>query len=292
MVNIIGQKSFRTMNVPGFARKFLKESLPRPLWLALKRAPVVLGLFRLWVAQTLLPNHYFVQMQPDFNVDLGYFPDFTREMQRYNRDVSLDDFTLKLDGTRLLTLRLLLKLAARLPEGDYAELGTWRGHSARVIYREMAEGSTFHSFDTFEGFDESDIRIEQAETGVNTAVGHFSDTSLDQVRSYVLDGGEENRLFLHRGRFPETFEGEEARRWRFVHLDADLYSSMLAGFECFYPRLVPGGIIFMHDYNGGYEGVRKAAAEYFGPLGITPVPYCDKSGSAVVIKPLNAPGTP
>ena len=75
-------------------------------------------------------------------------------------------------------------------------------------------------------------------------------------------------------------------KWRFVHLDADLYQPMKAGLEMFFPRLVPGCVLVLHDYNNSFKGTKAAALEYFTPLGITPVPLADKSGSAVVIAAL------
>ena len=33
-----------------------------------------------------------------------------------------------------------------------------------------------------------------------------------------------------------------------VHLDCDLYAPMRAGLEFFYPKLVPGGFMIIHDY--------------------------------------------
>ena len=50
-------------------------------------------------------------------------------------------------------------------------------------------------------------------------------------------------------------------------------------------RLVPGGIILAHDYLHGFPGVHKAVHEFFDPLGIVPVPWPDRVGTAVITKP-------
>ena len=50
-------------------------------------------------------------------------------------------------------------------------------------------------------------------------------------------------------------------RFSLVHLDADLYSSTLAGLEFFYPRMVPGGIIIVHDYST-LPGVAQALTDF------------------------------
>ena len=60
---------------------------------------------------------------------------------------------------------------------------------------------------------------------------------------------------------------------------------MLEGLKRFYPKLVPGGVMLLHDYYSFFDGVRRAADEYFGPLGVVVVPMNDKAGTGVVIKP-------
>ncbi len=83
----------------------------------------------------------------------------------------------------------LLGIANAAPEGDYLEIGTHRGESAKVIYKLMDPWRTMYCIDTFEGFAESDL---QAEKTVNPAsswqVGNFRETSPEYVSHYVGDG--------------------------------------------------------------------------------------------------------
>lgn len=62
------------------------------------------------------------------------------------------------------------------------------------------------------------------------------------------------------GWIPDTFPDEPAARYRFVHLDVDLYQPTRDGLDYFYPRLVPGGIIVCDDYD--WPGARKAIEEF------------------------------
>jgi len=49
----------------------------------------------------------------------------------------------------------------------------------------------------------------------------------------------------------------------FVNIDFDLYQPILAGLEYFYPRMVKGGIIVVHDYfSETYKGVKQAINEF------------------------------
>jgi len=160
------------------------------------------------------------------------------------------------------------------------------GASARVIFDRMKEGEDLYCFDTFEGFVEEDVSTESIQnTGVQTKAGHFGDTSIVEVESYITKSGKNGRkLHLRKGYFPNTFEGLDGIKWKFVHLDADLYAPMKSGIEKFWPNLQAGGVMLLHDYNSGYQGTRKATDEYFGSLGIKPIPMYDKAGSVVVIK--------
>jgi O-methyltransferase len=40
----------------------------------------------------------------------------------------------------------------------------------------------------------------------------------------------------------------EGELFAFVSLDFDKYEPTLAGLEFFYPRVAPGGFVFVHDY--------------------------------------------
>ena len=116
--------------------------------------------------------------------------------------------------------------------------------------------------------------------------GAFSDPSLQRAEDYVLDGKiQSSSLFLHKGYFPNTFIGLENHGWRFVHLGPDLYLPTLEGLKCFYPKLVPGGVMLLHDYYSFFDGVRRAADEYFASMGVEVVPFADKAGTGIVIKP-------
>ena len=245
------------------------------------------------VALSMLPRAgaHFIQQNPTFNTDpsLNYFPEFFDLYEEYEGQVSkiYGGQRKLMDGNRVLQLLLFQKLVWNLPEGDYAELGTFRGYFARMIWLKRNPAYRLYCFDTFEGFTQEDAEVEIENTGIEVEVGKgFSDTTEEATRGYITDsdGKDSDMLITRKGWFPATFAGLENNKWRFVHLDADLYRPTIAGLELFWPSLVPGGVLVMHDFSAGFVGVRKAADEFFSPLGITPVPLCDGTGSAVVIK--------
>ncbi|MEP6962582.1 MAG: TylF/MycF/NovP-related O-methyltransferase [Acidobacteriota bacterium] len=136
-------------------------------------------------------------------------------------------------------------------DGDMAELGVAYGASAKLI-SEYAPNRALHLFDTFEGL--------PAPTQVDSpkfAGGQFP-SRLEDVQRY-LDG---RKVHFYKGLFPVTAKPVQDRMFSFVHLDADLYESTIAGLKFFYPRMCPGAILICHDYLTS-EGVNAAFREFF-----------------------------
>lgn len=193
---------------------------------------------------------------------------------------TLADYARALD-IRNAVFELLADRVEKL-DGDLAELGVYRGEFAAKLNRRFPE-RTLYLFDTFEGFDRRDIGVE-AESGYSkAAVGDFSDTSPELILSRMTAP---ETVVIRKGYFPETAQGLEAR-FALVSLDADLYEPTLNGLKWFYPRMVSGGVILLHDYqNARFGGIRAAVESFereFGALLLLPVG--DLHGSAMVIHP-------
>jgi hypothetical protein len=139
---------------------------------------------------------------------------------------------------------------AKLP-GDIAEVGVYRGGSARLI-SEVKGSRALHLFDTFAGLP------KQGEVDSKFRAGGFA-SSLDEVRKYLEPFP---NVHFHQGLFPDSAQGLESLAFSFVHLDVDLYQSTVSGLEWFYPRLNRGAVLISHDYSDA-EGVRRAFDEFF-----------------------------
>jgi O-methyltransferase len=164
-------------------------------------------------------------------------------------------------------------------QGSFAELGVYKGVTANMFY-EIDRSRTLHLLDTFEGFNEIDLsREEQKEEKFNSK--NFSDTSLEAVREYI-NGGE--NVIFHKGHFPESAQGLQNETFAFVNIDVDLYLPTIEGLRFFYPRLSPGGVIVIHDYNHNWDGARKAIDEFSATIPESIVEIPDWQGSAVIVK--------
>lgn len=145
--------------------------------------------------------------------------------------------------------------------GSVAEVGVYRGDFARVINEVFAD-KKLYLFDTFEGFSVHDLGQDRdGAMGKNLGQRHFSNTSVDLVCSKMPY---KEQCIIKKGWFPQSAYDLEESEFCFVNLDCDLYEPILAGLEFFYPKMVSGGVILVHEYfSQGYVGVREAVNEFF-----------------------------
>lgn len=177
---------------------------------------------------------------------------------------------------RCHVLYTLLKQAIHV-EGDIWECGVYKGGTAAMfakILRHAGPWKKLFLFDTFEGMPETD-----ADRDIHRK-GDFSDTSLESVARYV---GEPDLCVFRKGFIPRTFDGLEAAKLAFAHIDVDIYRSILDCLEFIWPRLSFGGFIVFDDY--GFPtcpGARLAVDEFFANKATCPL--CLPTGQAVVFK--------
>lgn len=176
---------------------------------------------------------------------------------------------------RIVELRKCISIIKeRGLEGSLAELGVYKGDFSYVMNKFLPDRKLY-LFDTFEGFAAEKDRVE------NGDVKLFKDTSVDVVlnRMYNIDN-----CIIRKGYFPDTAQNLE-ENFVLVSIDCDLYEPMLAGLNYFYPRLVKGGYIFIHDF-GTYHwtGVKKAVYEFCEKKDIGFFPLVDRCLSVVITK--------
>ena len=168
---------------------------------------------------------------------------------------------------------LSLQFKAQNLQGAVAELGVWRGDTASFINQTFLNDD-FYLFDTFEGFDDKDCKIETAKGLSKADEKDFSDTSLEFVKDRMPHL---NKCHFIKGYFPQSAKAiNDDLIFKFVNIDADLYQPILAGLEHFYPRLVSGGVLLIHDYfNHNYTGAKQAVDEFCAKNKLTAYPIGD-----------------
>jgi hypothetical protein len=161
----------------------------------------------------------------------------------------------------------LLQETMPLP-GDVAECGVFRGATLLPVglyLRQAGAEKTLFGFDSFEGFDETiniDLQLGGREFG-DKRVGGLNQTSFDTAQGKVDRLGLGGTVRLVKGYFENTLGEAADRRFSFVHLDCDIYQSYKTCLEFFYPRLEPGAIVLLDEYNDPpWPGCNKAVDEF------------------------------
>lgn len=214
-------------------------------------------------------------------------PEFVKEYGGFLPKAKINDKrnivdTCSYDLVRRDMIVLLLRtITVNKIKGEIAELGVYKGETAKLIHHYCPE-RTLNLFDTFEGFAEKDVSKENDQIRNSESVINFKDTSVDSIMRFIDLQNSNVKVF--QGYYPETVDKKlEQTIFSFVHLDADLFEPTKNGLEFFYSRVSSGGIILIHDYNA-WPGCRKAVDKFFCSKKEFPIPMPDKSGSSIIIK--------
>lgn len=160
-------------------------------------------------------------------------------------------------------LRMEVELIRRMVEkgefkGELAEAGVYQGGTAEIINKTMP-GVPLHLFDTFTGLPNT---IKKGLDSDRYYEGHMQ-VDFEKVKYYFEKHKE---VKLYPGFFPDTAGPIKNKKFVFVHIDLDIYQSTRDALLFFYPRLVIGGSIIMHDYPA-HAGVKLAVDQLMDGVG-------------------------
>jgi hypothetical protein len=286
---ILSSMASRSRNVNQNSRAITSQSRIKKL---LKKSPSEMIASIRWhvhrLVQTWIYKAFFgfVSWTPkDSNsCFLAYYPpsvsSFPDRIDLYRRWIRGNKINNNGDTSRFMGLMLNLRqLLDEKIDGDFAELGVWKGNSAAILAAYAAKsGKRLFLFDTFSGFDTRDLVGEDEGKKLE-----FEDTSIDFVRETT---GHDDITTYVKGFFPESITPEVTQqKFALVHLDCDLYMPMKAALEFFYPRMPIGGMMILHDYSSGcWEGSTRAIDEFYKATGEHVTLWPDKSGTAMIRK--------
>lgn len=167
-------------------------------------------------------------------------------------------------------------------KGAVAEAGVFKGFFSKVINSKFPD-DTFYLFDTFEGFIDEEAQNEKDRGHCDQGfIDIFKDTSVESVLDRMPH---KEKCVICKGFFPETAQRIK-EDFKFVSIDFDFEESIYAALEWFYPKLVEGGYIFLHDYNEPtLVGVKNAVIRYEQKYGkLIKIPIADKCGTLIIYK--------
>ncbi|MDX1484765.1 MAG: TylF/MycF/NovP-related O-methyltransferase [Alphaproteobacteria bacterium] len=175
----------------------------------------------------------------------------------------------------------LLGLTRNL-DGEVAEAGCYKGMSSLLICRYLQKqdpnftGKGFTVFDSFEGLS---APLAQ-DGGIGQHEGQYAST-MEHVAATLSEFPE---VTFRRGWIPDCFPEDKDIRYRFVHVDVDLYQPILDSLEYFWPRMTRGGIIVLDDYGSMLFPGAKTAVDEFCEREAVPVAHLSTM-NAFIIKP-------
>lgn len=171
--------------------------------------------------------------------------------------------------------------AARL-QGDFVECGVNRGGFALAVIHYTgfaALDKRFFLLDTFEGVVEQQISEREHAAGVRA--GEYEPCHDAVLRTFAPFG---ERVRIIKGMVPDTLPQVTAERIAFLSIDMNTREPEIAAAECFWDRLVSGGVIVLDDYGWRKHIEQKLAFDEFARLrGVSVLAL--PTGQGLIIKP-------
>lgn len=168
--------------------------------------------------------------------------------------------------------RLLLDAARRqaaLSEGDFIEMGVYRGGTALLLaqaLREQASPARLHLLDAWQGMPRPSAEDGQPWIGQ----GYFADASEAAVRSALARQGLLDRCAIHAGWFERTLPSIRGP-FALAHVDCDYYAPVLFCLAHVLPRMALHGVVIVDDHGpvhppdgagpASFPGVAQAVRE-------------------------------
>lgn len=121
-----------------------------------------------------------------------------------------------------------------------------------MIMREVFPDRDIYLFDTFEGFADELHKDDPNHYKVGDCCA-----PLEIVTERFKD---DKKTHIYKGTFPDTADVIKDKKFAFVHIDVDIYHPTVNSLRFFYPRMVIGGTIIIHDYPA-HSGIKLAIDE-------------------------------
>lgn len=173
-------------------------------------------------------------------------------------------------------------LATKELDGDYVEIGTFKGASARATLRFLRNidlKRTTYFLDTYEGFTYDEAKSAKDSFWENT----HTDTSIEAVRDYLKEFPEAN---LIKNNIITDELPEDIKKITVCNIDVDMYDAVKFALYKVKDKIVQNGIIIAEDY--GHTslliGAQKAVQEFLEDYGDEFTTFYFNSGQMFLIK--------
>lgn len=164
--------------------------------------------------------------------------------------------------------RKIIEIAKRclLAEGDFVELGCYKGDTSLLLAELLVENSVDNSvkklwiYDSFEGLPEKTSN-DESELGRDFRKGELAVTKRE-VKQRFLRAGLPVPI-IKKAWFDELTEADLPEKIAFSFLDGDLYESIRDSLRLVGDKMSVGSVMMVHDYNNpALPGVARAVDEW------------------------------
>lgn len=155
---------------------------------------------------------------------------------------------------RKFNLMNLMNLVQNM-DGEVAECGVFQGATAYLMAEKFSKNKIY-LFDTFGGLSKPNAELDSS----YWCEGDLSaDLKLVQSNLAIFSNIEYKQGFI-----PERFIDVASLKFKFVHIDVDLYQPTKDSLDFFYNRMSVGGVIVCDDYGfSSCPGAKKACDDFF-----------------------------
>lgn len=180
----------------------------------------------------------------------------------------LDTFPIISDQIKRPALEVVLgefeKVLVDGIEGEVVEFGCYIGTTSLFVQRLLnaySSDKAFHVYDSFEG-----LPVKSSQD--NSPVGaDFKAGELSVSKKQFLEQFHKARVRppkIHKGWFNQLSDTNVPETIAFAFLDGDFYESIIDSLRLVHPRMQPGGVITIDDYQREkLPGVERAVRDYF-----------------------------
>ena len=259
---------------------------------------ILIGKFVFRVARKLLTLF-------GYSIHLGNLKRNYPELKESDEKFCLKVYNSSLTLTSLESLKTLMVCCGYVKkaniDGDFIEVGVWRGGSSIVAKYIIGNSKAFFLYDTFDGMTEpSEFDFQIGESSANKTIHKWNLLKTDFGNKWVAASLKEvennfkrfnlldSTVKLIKGDVRLTLESSEnlPKVISILRIDTDFYDSTLISLRKLWPLLSSGGVLVLDDYSH-WDGARRAVDEFFIESGLSTlltVPIAG-GGGRLVLKP-------
>jgi O-methyltransferase len=180
-------------------------------------------------------------------------------------DQILSRFPLVSNQVNRTELRVILRELNRILKnnvpGDVVEMGCYVGTTALFLQRLLTNsGRQLYLYDSFEGLPEK-TEPDLSPVGEQFRAGELRASKTELSNHFIHAGLPVPRV--KKAWFGNLKSTDLPSAVAFAYLDGDFYASILQSLKLVWPKLCPGAVVVVDDYNAeALPGVRRALDEW------------------------------